>query len=410
MKPYFFPKDFIWGTSTSAHQTEGNNINSDWWEWENSKKYFSPDSGTVSEREFPLEPSGIACDSYNRYEEDFDLCVDLNNNAVRISIEWARIEPEHGKFDENEIEHYKKVLKAARARGLKTFVTLHHFTNPIWFSKIGGWTNINSPSYFAKYAKKCAEEFHDLIDVFLTINEPQVYVYMSYFHGIWPPNKMSTVLSLWAQINLARANNKAYDAIKGSPYKEGVAPKIGIVKNIVWYEASMSSKNPLDKLIAKILHFIGSDFFFLMIKNKFDLIGLNYYFTNRIENLRTKNPDDVVNDLGWWIYPKGLFNILLSLKKYNVEIYITENGLADDKDEKREYFIREMLKSCSEAIQKGVNLKGYFHWSLLDNYEWHHGFWPCFGLIRVDRKTLERTKRPSFKYYSEICKTGELKL
>lgn len=399
---YFFPKDFIWGTATSAHQIEGGNTNSDWWEWEQSKSYTSKNA-----REFPLEPSAIACDSYNRYEEDFDLCVGLNNNAVRISIEWARIEPKDGVFDEAEINRYRKVLRAAKDRGLKTFVTLHHFTNPIWFSKIGGWMNPKSPMYFARYAKKCAKEFDDLIDVYLTINEPQVYVYMSYFHGIWPPNKTSFIKSLIVQINMARGHNKAYAKIKADL---GSAPSIGIVKNIVWYEVSKTSKNPLDFLAAKFLRFAGCGFFFLMIRKRFDLIGLNYYFTNRIENLKTKNPDDVVSDLGWWIYPKGLEHVLIELKKYDVDIYVTENGLADDKDLKRESFIRGMLASCAKAIDSGVKLKGYFHWSLLDNYEWHHGFWPCFGLVKVDRKTLERTKRPSYEFYSRICESGELKL
>lgn len=403
---YTFPKDFIWGTATSAHQIEGDNTNSDWWEWEQSKSYTSKNA-----REFPLEPSGLACDSYNRYEEDFDLCVGLNNNAVRISIEWARIEPEEGSFDEKEIEHYRKVLKAAKDRGLKTFVTLHHFTNPIWFSNIGGWMNIKAPEYFAKYSKKCAEELHDLIDVYLTINEPQVYIYMSYFHGIWPPNKSNTLISLWGHFILARANNKSYDAIKAvHKSKKLKVPKVGIVKNIVCYEVSSSSKNPFDGITAGFLNFIGRDFLLLLMKGKFDLIGLNYYFTNRIENMKTKNPDDVTSDLGWWIYPKGLEKVLVSLKKYKVDIFVTENGLADDKDLKREEFISGMLASCANAIKAGVKLKGYFHWSLLDNYEWHHGFWPCFGLVKIDRKTLERIKRPSYDFYAKICKSGELKL
>lgn len=401
-----FPKDFIWGTATSAHQIEGDNKKSDWWEWEQSKSYTSKNA-----REFPLEPSGIGCDSYNRYEEDFDLCVGLNNNAVRISIEWARIQPEPESFDEKEIQHYKKVLKSARDRGLKTFVTLHHFTNPIWFSKLGGWESLKAPTYFSRFAKKCAEEFHELIDVYLTINEPQVYIYMSYFHGIWPPNKSNSLISFWMHFIFAKANNKAYEAIKQVHKTKNLnVPKVGIVKNIVWYEASKTSNNPFDTLTAKILNFIGRDFFLLLIKGKFDLIGVNFYFTNRIENLKTKNPDDVVSDLGWWIYPKGLKNVLLGLKKYNVEIFVTENGLADDKDSKRKEFINGMLISCLNAIKSGVKLKGYFHWSLLDNYEWHHGFWPCFGLVKIDRKTLERIKRPSYHFYGEICKSGEIKL
>ncbi len=200
-----FPAHFLWGTATSAYQIEGNNSNTDWWYWENNKKRG---------QKYPLESSGLACDSYNRYEEDFDLCKELNNNAVRISVEWARIEPSEGKFDYREIAHYKKVLSAAKDRGLKTFVTLHHFTNPLWFYKKGGWTNIRSPHYFARYAKECAKEFGPLVDVYLTINEPQVYALMSYTVGKWPPNKSNLFLSLIVQLNLMSAHNEAYKKIK----------------------------------------------------------------------------------------------------------------------------------------------------------------------------------------------------
>ena len=395
-----FPDRFLWGTATCAHQVEGNNSNSDWWEWEQSK----------GDREYPLEPSGIACDSYNRYEEDFDLCVKLNNNAVRISVEWARLEPREGEFSEAEFAHYKKVLKSAKDRNLKTFVTLHHFTNPIWFAKKGRWESYKSAHFFARYAKKCAQEFGDLVDVYLTINEPQVYTLMSYMSGIWPPCKKSFLMSLLVQINLMRAHRKAYDAIKS------VNPKyqVGIVKNIVWYETLSSKYHIFDQFGVAFMNFIGSGFFLIPIHKKLDLIGLNYYFTSRIGNLRVKNPDNITSDLGWWIYPKGLEKILIDLKKYNLPIYITENGLADAKDEKREEFIKSMLTSCANAIKAGVPLKGYFHWSLLDNYEWHHGFWPRFGLVDVDRESassagkLKRTPRKSFYYYADICGRNQL--
>ena len=190
-----FPNEFIWGTATSAHQVEGNNKNSDWWEWENK------DTKNYS---IKPQPSTVACDSYNRYKEDFDLAKSLNTNAIRISIEWARIEPENGVFDEKEIIHYKKVLKYAKSIGLKTYVTLHHFTNPIWFTKLGGWTNGKSNQYFARYCKKCAVEFDEYIDTYLTINEPQVYTLMSYFLGVWPPNKKNYWYSLTVQLNFIK--------------------------------------------------------------------------------------------------------------------------------------------------------------------------------------------------------------
>lgn len=390
-----FPDGFLWGAATSAHQIEGNNKNSDWWEWEYSKDY------KTNEREYPLEPSGIACDSYNRYEEDFDLCLGMNNNATRFSVEWARIEPEEGKFDKDEIEHYRKVIKAAKDRGLKTFVTLHHFTNPLWFSKKGGWVNLDAPRLFARYSKKCAEEFGDLIDVYLTINEPQVLVLQGYLNGTWPPNKTNPWLSFVSQLNLLRCHRAAYNAIKSVDRNYSV----GIVKQIAWYDSHTHKFHWIDKIACKILYWLNNEFYLTPIKNKIDVLGVNYYFTTRIKHLKGNNPNDRTSDLNWWINPVGLEKVLLTLKKYNVPIYITENGLADSKDFLRRNFIRDMLVSVHRAIEKGVKVKGYFHWSLLDNYEWHHGFWPRFGLVRIDREDNQnRSLRPSAYYYGTICK------
>ena len=394
-KEYIFPKNFLWGTATAAHQTEGYNTNTDWWQWEQKLKDYK-----VS----PAEPSGIACDSYNRYEEDFDLCLQLNNNAVRISIEWARIEPQQGKYDENEINHYKKVLIAAKGRGLKTFVTLHHFSNPIWFADMGAWLNIKAPSIFASYAKKCAQEFGDLIDYYITINEPQVVALMSYTLGAWPPHMASYPKSLAAQLNLARAHVSAYNAIK----KVANYP-VGLVNNIVWFYPAEDSKDAIDKTSAKILNFLNSDIYMYPLKKKMDFLGLNFYFTTRIKDGKRVNLDDVQSDMGWWVNASGLENVLLSLKKYNIPIYITENGVADAMDKIRKAFIRDMLIATHNAMEQGVNVKGYFYWSLIDNYEWQKGYWPRFGLVEIDRdNNLQRKLRPSFYYYADICRNGKI--
>ncbi|MFH1648251.1 MAG: glycoside hydrolase family 1 protein [Patescibacteria group bacterium] len=389
-----FPQDFTWGTATAAHQIEGNNKNSDWWEWENNKK---------ENQKYPLEPSGIACDSYNRYEEDFDLCAELGNNAVRISVEWARIEPDEGVFSDEELAHYRDVLKAAKKRGLKTFVTLHHFTNPIWFAKRGGWESLRSSFFFARYAKKCAEKLGDLIDVFYTINEPQVYALMSFTIGTWPPQKRNYLSSLIVQLNMISAHNRAYRAIKSVKNYP-----VGIVKNIVWYETYERSW-PWDKLGAKLLFFLNCDFFLAPLIRNCDVLGINYYFTNKIKNLRFQNPPGLVSNLNWWINPDGLKRILLHLKKYKKPIYITENGLADSEDKIRKIFIKSMLIACVEAMESGAQLEGYFHWSIIDNFEWHEGFWPRFGLVAIKRKdNLKRVPRKSFYYYQQICNNNSI--
>jgi beta-glucosidase len=405
---YKFPDNFIWGAATSAHQTEGNNNNSDWWEWEHNKK-----PGEI----FPLEESGIACDSYNRYEEDFDLCTKLNNNAVRISIEWSRIEPNEGEFDLEAIEHYKKVLQAAKDRNLKTFVTLHHFTNPIWLSKKGGWHSFGSPKYFERYAKKCAETLGDLIDYYITINEPQVYTFLGYVgvHDwrtnsriMWPPAKRNLLRALFAQINFIRAHNKAYKIIKSVA---GETAEVGLVKNLTYWEVDPYGANAVDKTATSILNFMGRDLFLRPIKKYLDFIGLNYYFTSRLKNLKIDSPNDYVSDLDWWINPGGIEGLLNHLKGYDLPVYITENGLADENDKYRNQFIRDHLISCHIALSKGVDLRGYFHWSLIDNFEWAQGYWPRFGLVEIDRENnLERKPRPSFYYYADICKNNEVKL
>jgi len=385
----------LWGTATSAHQIEGNNKNSDWWDWEVNKP---------ARRKWPLEPSGIACDSYNRYEEDFDLCKQMNNNAIRISVEWARIEPVRGNFDRVEIDHYKKVLQAARDRGLKTFVTLHHFTNPLWFSRMGGWTRFRSAKYFAKYAAVCAKEFSELTDFFLTINEPEVIVSAGYLTGWFYPGKHNPIAGALVELNLHRSHNRAYSAMKKSTDKP-----IGIVKNVAWFETDPKKSIFLDRWLGKLGMFLNTGLSLLFVRKNLDFLGVNYYFTNRFVKLHRKNLNDKLDDLGWWIRAEGLEQSLLYLKKYKLPIYVTENGLADAEDSRRKDFIHDHLAACWNAIQKGVDLRGYLHWSLIDNYEWHQGFWPRFGLVEIDRQNnLQRKPRPSFHYYAEICKNNKV--
>jgi beta-glucosidase len=393
---YKFPKEFLWGTATSSFQIEGSNDKTDWWEWENDVNQKS---------RYPLEKSGIACDSYNRYEEDFDLCTQMSNNAVRISIEWARIVPDEGEINIAEIEHYKKVLKAAKDRNLKTFVTLLHFTLPNWIAKKGGWVNGKTIKYFAEYARLCAEQFGSLTDAFITINEPLVYTTMSYINGIWPPARSDLMLAITVENNLIRGHIRAYKAIKtvNSVYQ------VGMVENVGCFDYAPGIWAPVGWLVAKMLMFFNVDIHLLRIKRYSDFIGLNFYFTTRFNGLKTRNLDDVQSDLNWWVYPKGLEKVLLHLKYYKLPIYITENGIADAKDEKRADFIKNMLIHCYNAIAQGADVRGYFHWSLLDNYEWHQGFWPRFGLVEIDRaNNLERKPRKSFYYYADICKNGRI--
>ena len=370
-----FPKNFYWGTATSAYQVEGG-IRNDW--SEKGGKY----------------DAGRACDHYNRFERDFDLAKKMNNNAHRFSISWARIEPKQGKFDQKEIEHYKKVVKVLKQRGLEPFIALYHWTLPVWFAKQGGWLNKKAPECFVKYVEFVVDNLPE-VKFWITINEPNVYTSHSFMIGEWPPFKIGWFRAQKVLKNLIEAHNRSYNII----HKTNPNTKVGIAKHNAHYKG-----------ILKYLYVNRFwNFKFLnKIQGHQDFIGLNYYQSYSVLG-RLK---EGVNDLGWGIYPEGIYYTLKSLKKYNKPIYITENGLADAVDKKRAKFIIDHLKWVHKAIEEGMDVRGYFHWSLTDNYEWARmgGFDPRFGLVEIDYKTLKRIPRPSSKVYAEICKNNAIKL
>ena len=385
-----FPDNFYWGSATSSYQVEGGVENADWAE---------------AGRQGKAPVAGRACDHYSLYEKDFDIVKELGQNAHRFSIEWSRIEPEEGKFDEKEIEHYRKVLQALRDRGIEPFVTLWHFTLPLWFAKKGGFENPKAPEIFARYCGYVVEHLgcpdSDIdaslgsnpkntlrqrdwgVKYWITMNEPMVYASQGYLKGQWPPFKRNFFTFKKVIKTLISSHLASYNISK---------VKIGIAKNNIYFE-----NFPL------INHFWN--FYFLnKIKNHLDFIGLNYYFHRKLFGNENKD----ISDTGWEIYPKGIYHLLRDLKSCNLPIYITENGLADAKDAKRKKFIKEHLFWTHKAIEEGVDLRGYFYWSLLDNFEWAHGFEPRFGLVEVDYKTMERKIRPSAWEYKKICETNSL--
>ena len=369
-----FPEGFLWGAATSAHQVEGGNFNS-WSKWEKSQKKYI---------------SGKACDHYNRFKQDFDLAKSLNHNAHRFSIEWSRIEPVEGKINQGAIEHYREVLIALKERGIEPFVTLYHWPLPQWLAEKGGWLHPKAPYYFDRYVKIISENLFDYVNFWITINEPNVYASNSYLKGNWPPQKKNVFKYLKVLKNLAEAHKLAYRSL----HLIDLECQVGIAKNNIYFER------------IPFISYFWNKYFLNKIKNYQDFIGLNYYFHSRLFG----NKNESVTDMGWEIYPKGIYYVLKKLKKYNKPIYITENGLADAKDDKREDFIKDHLFWIHKAIKEGVDVRGYFYWSLLDNFEWSDGFWPKFGLIEVDYKTLERKIRPSAYKYAEICKNNKLDL
>lgn len=408
MNKILFPKDFLWGAATSAHQVEGSNHNN-WAEWETENAKIKMQNAELrnwpnyilNNYPNPLQEenyiSGRACDHYNRYREDFDLAKGMGHNAHRFSIEWSRIEPEEGKFNEKEIEHYRNVIRALRERGIEPFVTLWHWTMPVWFVEMGAFERRKNIKYFIKFCECITSEFKNEVKFWVILNEPEIHAGHSHLKGIWPPQKKNPISYLSVMVNLIRAHRESYKIIK----KIKSDAQIGIAKNNIYFEGWLSP----------IINWWWNFYFLNQIKNHQDFIGLNYYFHNRIADFKfNQNVNKSMSDIGWEIYPEGIYHVLKSLKKYNKPIYITENGLADAQDKQRADFIVEHLKWIHKAISEGTDICGYFHWSLLDNFEWDKGFWPRFGLIEVDYKTLERKLRPSSAVYAEIAKSNAIEL
>ncbi|OGG50588.1 hypothetical protein A2763_04465 [Candidatus Kaiserbacteria bacterium RIFCSPHIGHO2_01_FULL_54_36] len=381
-----FPDGFLWGASTASFQVEGGIENNDWAE---------------AAREGRAPPAGAACDFYNRYEADFDIAKGLGMNAQRFSIEWARIEPQEGKFDEAEIEHYRGVLRALHARGLTPMVNLWHFTLPQWFAERGGFLQREAPEIFARYCRFVVERLGSEAELWLTHNEPMVYTSNGYLRGLWPPFLKDPVRYLRIISKIAAAHRAAYKAMKEA--RPGIS--IGIAKHNIFFEAN---GNPFNQLLCRFTDWFWNHRFLQLIAGHQDFIGLNHYFHSKFGETRAERAAMVRSDMGWEVHPTSLLECLRGLKRYNLPIYISEHGVADVEDKLRAAFLRNAARSVHQATQEGLPVKGYFYWSLLDNYEWAHGFTQRFGLIEVNYETMERTVRPSASVYKQIVEANAL--
>ena len=399
-----FPKDFLWGVSTSAYQIEGGTT-CDWSEWE--KKRVKTKLFIKSGKNPNDYICGKACDSYNRYSEDLDLVKELNCGAFRLGLEWARLEPEEGFWNALEIEHYRALLKEARKKGIKTVVTLWHWTMPLWLSNRGGWSNPSVVKSYSRYVLKIIEELGDLVDYWITLNEPLVHVFNGYLYKKFPPQKRSLKEASRVFKNLYLAHRQAYEMI------HEIYPYANVsITEITNYFEPARKWNILEILMAKTMKYLWNDRFLNKVKKHIDFIGIDYYFHDRIIFYPPfrKNHNKEINDMGWEIFPEGIYHVLKDLKKFKLPIFIMENGIPDETDKKRTKFIKDHLKYVHKAIEEGVNVKGYFYWSLLDNFEWAAGFGPKFGLYGVDRETFERKGKPSSKEYSKICLENKLEI
>jgi beta-glucosidase len=399
--PRIFPEGFLWGTATSAHQVEGGNRNNDWWLWEQEPGHI-----------YDKTVSGEACDHYCRYEADFDLAAELGTNAHRISVEWARIEPRDGEWDMDEVLHYRQVLESLRKRGMKTMVTLWHFTLPEWFAAQGGWESPRAVAKFERYAAFVARELSDVVDFWITINEPVIYTGQSYGSGAWPPGVKNQLRLARVFLRLAKAHKAAYKALHAEADRTGREVPVGFSNNVVTFEP-YRSYSVLDANFIRIADLMFNRLFMFLTRGHHDYIGINYYFHYRVKYVPSKmsqfffevhTENREVSDLGWEIHAPGIFEAIMSMNRYKLPIYITENGIASADDGKRPRALVGMVKEVYHAIQAGADVRGYFHWSLLDNFEWEKGLSGRFGLIAVDYSNQKRTPRRSYFVYQDICR------
>lgn len=412
-----FPDGFLWGTATAAHQVEGGNANNDWWDWEQVPGRIKDGSRSL-----------LACDHYNRYKEDFRLLAALGQNAHRLSLEWSRIEPSPGYFDPEAIRHYRQVLETLRGLGMEPVVTLHHFTNPRWLARDGGWTRPEVLDAFDRYVRVVVREYGDLVRYWITINEPQVYAYFSYSLGAWPPGRRHPGATLRVLAHLCQAHARAYRTIH--EVAAGPEPLVGVAYHWHPFEPYRPHRRA-DAWVVRARDYLFNRCTLLsMLDGRLrfplglglppseepggmDFIGLNYYTREMIafdplavggffgREVRDGLPR---SDFDWAVDPEGLYRSLMDLAAYGKPIIITENGIADARDALRPSYLVQHLRHAALALDQGVPLLGYLHWSSMDNFEWAEGYRMRFGLVHVDFETQARTVRPSGELYAEICR------
>jgi len=423
-----FPKDFIWGTATAAYQVEGGNTNNQWYLWEST--IDATGKPMIKGGQLP----GFACDHWRRYPQDIQLMKRLGVNSYRFSVEWSRIEPMEGVFDTLAIKHYQDVCDSLIANGIEPMITLHHFTNPIWFERKGAFEKMDNVADFVKFTEVTFLALKDRVKLWCTINEPAVYVVGGYFQGDMPPGKKDPQLAAVVLRNILEAHVQAYRKIKSLP--GGDLARVGLVKNLTqmdpyrkWHLGDWVFANLIDGVFnGTTLNFMktGKYRFSMPTMAKLsdenpeaigsmDFIGLNYYshynykFSFNLDKAFQPKllKGEVKTDMDYASYPEGFYRAIKTVSEFGLPIYITENGIADAKDDRRAKFIRQYLYSVSKALSEGIDIRGYYYWSLMDNFEWSLGWEMKFGLYALDRPTQLRFLRDGSRKYMEIIRESK---
>jgi len=406
-----FPHGFLWGTATAAHQVEGSNLNSDAWLLEHV-------DGTVY-----CEPSGDACDHYHRYREDIGLLAALGFNTYRFSIEWARVEPEEGEFSLAQLEHYRRMLAACHEHGIKPVVTLHHFTSPRWIAARGGWESADIVPLFVRYCERVAKYLGDLFTIACTINELNLGVVLQqsgFLH-----NDDAIVGSRWRRA-AARVmaveperfssfpfcvRNRSRDVLLEAHRSAAQALRavgncaVGLTIAMVDLQAEPGAEEVRDRLAAE------SQDIFLKAARADDFIGVQCYTRQRIgpHGPLPPEPGAQYTQMGYELWPDAVQAAIRRASEVaQVPIIVTESGIATDDDPRRIDYVEQVLNGVAECLHDGIDVRGYFYWSLLDNFEWLFGYNPKFGLIEVDRETQRRKVKPSAEWLGRTARNNEI--
>ena len=415
-----FPRGFLWGTATASHQVEGNNKNNNWWAWEQEEG-----------RIIHGHKSGLACDWWGgRWREDFDRAAETGQNAHRLSIEWSRVQPAPDRWDEAALDHYRQMVRGLQERRITPMVTLHHFSDPLWVVEQGGW-EADISQQFAAYTEKVVEALKEYVTLWCTLNEPNVYAAIGYVLGLFPPGKKSLGAASRVMANLVRGHAAAYHSI----HRLQPHARVGMVYQYRGIEA-YRFWSPLDRLVADWQSKMYNDFFpraaatgvlrFPFWRKRLeaargtqDFLGINYYTQDYVAfNLlamaeifgrRYFDPTAEVSDTGFIAnVPQGFYKALKWGTRFGIPIIVTENGVENADDHLRPRYLAEHVHQMWRAVNFNWPIKGYFHWTLVDNFAWDRGWTQRFGLWELDIESQARRKRPSADFYAAICNANAL--
>ncbi len=414
-----FPDGFLWGTASSAYQTEGGNLNTDWYRMETEEMKLPPEKRRIK------EPCGDACDSWNRYEEDFNLAAGLGLGIHRLSVEWSRVCPDEGKVDYAALERYRHMLRALKTRGINTMLCLHHFTVPLWIEKGGGFpARPFFMRHFSGYVETAVKALGDLVDYWLPINEPNVVPLGGYLTGLFPPYRRNPRAFIRVYRTFFHMHARSYRIIKD---RFPSAP-VGVAFAFMHFQP-FDQGSALDRTAASLAHRTANTVFFDGVrtgrigfplgiggtvpglKGAMDFVGLNYYSTTYMRGPRpvTAREGDRTTDMGWIFHPQGIYDALGYLAgAMDLPIIVTENGVAATDESFRIEYMEAHLREVRRAIAEGVPVRGYMCWSLTDNFEWDRGYDMRFGLVHVDYATQRRTVKEGGRWFAEVIRKNSL--